>query len=266
MALISSRANPKIKAIRSLRSRKARSESGTFLVEGIRHVGEAMEAGARIEALYYAPDLVNSSFALELIQHQVQSGTPCYPVAREIFESVAEKENPQGILAVVKQPLCPLNDLTRDNFPWGVAILSPQDPGNLGAIMRTIDAVGASGMILLEGGVDPFHPSAVRASMGTLFWQKIVSTSFIEFSSWVRGAGYHVYGSSAHAALDYRQLKEYRQPCILLLGSEREGLTSEQAELCEFLVRLPMLGRATSLNLAVAAGILLYAMMASPAG
>jgi len=261
MTLISSLANPRIKIIRSLRSRKARDETGLFLVEGIRHVGEAVDAGAGIEAVYYAPDLLHSSFGQDLIQQQVQHGIECIQVSGEVFNSLAEKENPQGILAVVRQPVESLHDLTPDDFPWGVAIVSPQDPGNLGAIMRTVDAVGAKGVILLDGGVDPCHPSAVRASMGTLFWLRVVSASFSEFSSWAVRSGYHVYGSSAHAESDYRQLHEYRSPRILLLGSEREGLTSEQAEVCEKLVRLPMLGKATSLNQAVAAGVLLYAML-----
>ncbi len=248
--------------IRSLRSTKARDETRLFLVEGIRHVGEAVEAGAEIQSIYFAPDLLHSSFGHDLVQQQEQHGIECIQVSGEVFSSLADKENPQGILAVVRQPAQSLHDLSPDHFPWGVAIVSPQDPGNLGAIMRTVDAVGASGIILLDGGVDPYHPSAVRASMGTLFWRKVVSASFSEFSNWAVRSGYHIYGSSAHAELDYQQLLEYRSPRILLLGSEREGLTSEQAGACEYLVRLPMLGRATSLNLAVAAGVLLYGMLA----
>jgi len=266
MTLISSRANPRIKLIRSLRSKKRRDETQSFLVEGLRHVGEAVEAGAEIQAIYFAPDLLHSPYGLDLIQQQELHGIECIQVTGDVFISLADKENPQGILAVVRQPVQSLHGLSPADFPWGVAIVSPQDPGNLGAIMRTVDAVGASGIILLDGGVDPTHPSAVRASMGTLFWQQVVSATFSEFSSWAVRCGYHVYGSSANAEMDYRQLPEYRSPRILLLGSEREGLTSEQAAACECLVRLPMLGRATSLNLAVSAGVLLYAMLAGDPG
>jgi TrmH family RNA methyltransferase len=260
MELISSHSNPKIKQARALQQRKARQEARLFLVEGIRHVGEAVEAKAAVEAIYYAPELLKSEFAADLVARQADKGVACYATTPQVFASLAEKDNPQGILAVVRQPDHRLDELTPDNFPWGVALVSPQDPGNLGAILRTIDAVGASGLILLESSVDIYHPACVRASMGTLFWYPVVQASFSDFQSWVGGKGYHSYGSSAHAAQNYLEARPYRTPRILLLGSEREGLTAEQQSLCESVVRLPMAGRATSLNLAVAAGILLYAM------
>lgn len=261
MELISSRNNPKIKQARALHQRKARQEARLFLVEGIRHIGEAVEAGADLEAIYFAPELLKSEFAIQLLAVQADKGVACFATSPEVFESLAEKENPQGILAVVRQPERRLAALNPGNFTWGVALVSPQDPGNLGAILRTVDAVGASGLILLESSVDIYHPAAVRASMGTLFWYPVVQATFLEFQSWVRGNGYHVYGSSAHAENDYLHARPYLAPRILLLGSEREGLTAEQQSACESVVRLPMHGRATSLNLAVAAGILLYAML-----
>jgi RNA methyltransferase, TrmH family len=101
----------------------------------------------------------------------------------------------------------------------------------------------------------------VRASMGTLFWYPVVNASFSEFAIWAGKHNYHVYGTSAHGAQDARQVREYQRPCILLLGSEREGLTPQQAACCEKMIRLPMHGGATSLNLAVAAGVMLYAML-----
>jgi TrmH family RNA methyltransferase len=261
MELISSRTNPKIKQVRALQQRKARQEARLFLVEGIRHVGEAVEAEAAIEAIYYAPELLKSEFASELVAAQYNKGVACYATSAEVFDSLAEKENPQGILAVVRQPERRLEELDPGNFSWGVALVSPQDPGNVGAILRTVDAVGASGLILLESSVDIYNPAAVRASMGTLFWRPVVQASFANFQDWVRINDYHVYGSSAHAKNDYLQARPYLTPRILLLGSEREGLTAAQQSVCKSVVRLPMHGRATSLNLAVAAGILLYAML-----
>lgn len=261
MELISSRNNPKIKLARSLRQRKNRQESGLFVVEGIRQVGEAAQAEAQINAIFYAPELLNSDFARSLIDEQSRKGTPCHAVTAEVFETLADKENPQGVLALVKAQQYELSDLNPSNFPWGVALVSPQDPGNLGAILRTVDAVGASGMILLESSADVYHPSAVRASMGTLFWHPVVHASFDRFTAWTARHGYHLYGTSAHGTVDYRQMTGYQRPCILLLGSERQGLSAEQAAVCEQLVRLPMRGRVTSLNLAVAAGVMLYAML-----
>lgn len=262
MSLITSRSNPKIKKARLLRQHKARQSSGLFLVEGIRHVGEAVEAGADIEALYYAPDLLKSTFARRLIESQAKASIPCYALATEVFASIAEKENPQDILAVVHQKHTRLDQLDAHNFDWGVALVSPQDPGNLGTILRAIDSTGASGLILLDDCVDPYHPNAVRASMGTLFWYPVVQTSFDEFTRWAGAQGYHIYGTSAHAHRDYRQVHSYARPRILLMGSERQGLSPEQAAVCEQVISLPMRGHATSLNLGVATGIFLYTMLA----
>ena len=262
---ISSRSNPKIKQLRALKERTSRQESGLILVEGIFHVGEAAAAARAdklaLQAIYYAPDLLRSEFALELVREQSAHGTPCYPLTVDVFASVAEKDNPQGILAVVRPRHYSLDELGPQDFPWGVALVAPQDPGNLGSILRCIDAVGASGLLLLDGGADPYHPAAVRASMGALFWHPLVRTSFKAFAVWAREGGYTIYGTSAHAALDYRQVRAYPRPLILLLGSEREGLTPEQAAECQVMLRLPMTGRVTSLNLAVAAGVMLYAML-----
>ena len=256
---IASRSNPLIKQARALRQRKARAATGLFLVEGIHHVGEAAEAGWQIEAILYAPDLLTSAFARRLIDQQAARGVRCQPVAAQVFGSLADKENPPGILAVVRQRCLTLERLTPKNFAWGAALVSPQDPGNLGAILRTIDAVGAAGLILLDGGVDHYHPGAVRAGMGALFWKPVAQSSFGEFVDWARRGGYRLIGASAHAAADYRAVKRGAAPTVLLLGSEQKGLSEGQKAACDVVVSLPMRGRAASLNLAVAAGILLYA-------
>jgi TrmH family RNA methyltransferase len=253
--------NPKIKQIRALRQRKERDETGLFVVEGIRHVGEAISAGAKIDLICYSPDLLTSDYARGLIDQQEEHGIPVYAVAGEVFSTLANKDNPQGLLAVVHRPQLALEHLTPDTFPWGVALVSPQDPGNVGAILRTVDAVGASGLLLLDHRADPYHPSAVRASLGTLFWYPVVTASFGEFVAWARKHSYAIYGTSAHGNVSYQEVERYSRPVILLMGSEREGLTHEQASVCQHLIRLPMRGHATSLNLAVATGVMLYAML-----
>lgn len=263
MTLISSRSNPKIKSVRALRRKKTRQESGQFMAEGIRHVGEAFEAKAEINSAYYAPDLLRGRFADDLIVKLQSSGIPVYETTVDVFSSMSEKDNPQGILAIVNQANESLSKLNPGNFPWGVALASPQDPGNIGTILRTIDAVGASGLILLENSADPYHPSAVRASMGTLFWHPIVQADFHTFKSWVENQGYTVYGTSASGDIGVQEINQYVRPCILLMGSEREGLSSDQSQICSKTIRLPMLGRATSLNLAVATGVMLYNMLES---
>ena len=261
MTLISSRSNAKIKQIRALRQRKSRLAAGLYVVEGIRHVGEAAEAGARIDSIYYAPELLTSPFALGLIEQQSAQGVACYPTTAAVFDSISDKDNPAGILALVEQNYPRLEEFNPERFPWGVALVEPQDPGNLGAILRTIDAVGASGLLLLDSSVDPFHPSCVRASMGAIFWLQVIQASFNEFVRWSDQWKYRIYGTSAHDATDISRVTGYQFPAILLMGSEREGLTPNQRSACQQLLRLPMRGHATSLNLAVATGVFLYDML-----
>ena len=261
ITLITSHSNPKVKQARALRQRKQREATGLFLVEGLFHIGEALAAHAEIDAIFYAPDLLDGDFARQLIDRVLAEGLTCYETTADVFASLAEKENPQGVIAVVRQQHLTLADLTPQNFPWGVALVAPQDPGNVGTILRTIDAVGASGLILLDSGVDVYHPTAVRASLGSIFWYPIVSASFTEWSQWARQQGYYIYGTSAKGSVAYQEVEAYAQPLMLLLGSEREGLSHEQAAVCDRLVRLPMRGHVSSLNLAVAAGVMLYAML-----
>jgi TrmH family RNA methyltransferase len=260
MPLISSRSNTKVKQARMLRRRKIRQETNLFLVEGIRHVGEAINADADIDSIFFAPDMLTSEFAASLIEKASHKGIPVYATTADVFKTMAEKENPQGILAVVHKPQIRLFELNPDIFSWAVAIISPQDPGNIGSILRSIDAVGASGLVLLDKSVDPYHPNSIRASMGTIFWHPVVCASFEHFAQWVHNHNYHVYATTAHTEVDYREIKMYKFPRILLMGGERQGLNPEQLQVGQNQIRLPMKGHASSLNLSVAAGVMLYKM------
>lgn len=260
MTLITSRQNPKIKQIRALSRRKERQKTGLFVVEGIRHVGEAVESGAEIEYLLHAPDLLESDFAYSLLTQMKLKNVPVYTTTTDIFSDLAGREHPQGILGVVRQMDTSLGILNENNLRWGVVIENPQDPGNLGTILRTLDAAGGDGLVVIGSGTDIQHPTAVRASMGTVFWKPVVYVSMEEFKAWQKVNNYHLYGSSASGSEDYGMIG-YQLPALLLLGSEREGLSDDLLSMCEAVVRLPMKGRATSLNLSVAAGILIYQMM-----
>lgn len=265
--VITSSTNPKVKQARALKSRKEREKTGLCIVEGIHPVGEAVSAWQEqipcvsLEYILYAPDRLTSHFALSMVVEQAARGVTCLAVAEEVFTSLADRENPQGILAVVRYRSTRLEELTPEHFSWGVGLVSSQDPGNVGTVLRTIDAVGASGLLLLDDSVDLTHPSVVRASMGTLFWYPVVLTSFSEFTGWAKQRGYTIYGTSAHAETSYQEVQVYNRPLVLLMGSERQGLSTKQATACHQLIRLPMRGRASSLNLGVAAGIFLYDMI-----
>jgi RNA methyltransferase, TrmH family len=258
--IITSLSNPLVKQARALRQKKARLESGMFLVEGIHHVGEAVESGWEIDTILYAPEQLTSTFARDLM---ARLGTKPQPVSSQVMESLADKDNPQGILAVVRQKQTQMDELKHSATPGAqatrcaVALVSPQDPGNVGTILRTLDAVGADALFLLDGGVELYHPTVIRSSMGTIFWKPIVQTSFDEFAAWSQKGKYQLIGTSAHGDVDYQTLVP-QTPWVLVLGNEQKGLSVAQTNACDVAVSLPMKGRVSSLNLAVAAGVLLY--------
>lgn len=250
--MITSLSNLLVKQARALRQKKARQETGLFLAEGIQPVGEAVSAGWEVESVLYAPDLLASNFARDLISRLAPKPQP---VSVKVMESLADKENPQGILALIHQRRTQLGDLK--SVKTAVALVSPQDPGNVGTILRTMDAVGADALFLLDGGVDHYHPTVVRASMGTLFWKPVVQTSFDEFVQWAQTGGFQLIGTSAHGDVDYHTLVP-GIPWVLVLGNEQKGLSIEQTKACHVTVSLRMRGHVSSLNLSVAAGVLLY--------
>jgi TrmH family RNA methyltransferase len=250
--LITSLSNPLIKQARALHQKKARLESGLFLVEGIHHVGEAVEAGWKIESILYAPELLTSKFARDLVSRLEMRAQP---ISAQVMESLAGKENPQGILAIACQKQARVENIK--GLRSGVALVAPQDPGNVGTILRTMDAVGIDVLFLLDGGVELYHPTVVRSSMGTLFWKSIIQTSFTEFVDWARQGSVQLIGTSAHGDVDYQTLIP-KAPWILVMGNEQKGLSTEQTKSCDVTISLPMKGRVSSLNLAVATGVLLY--------
>jgi TrmH family RNA methyltransferase len=273
--LITSSVNKKVAAIRRLRGRREREATGLFLAEGIRIVVEAAQLGVGIKTLVVAPELLHSDLALAVVAGRRAAGTPCLEVSAEVFGSLSAKEGPQGLAAVVHQRWVDLGRTVGDAAPatppddgpaapplW-VALDSVQDPGNLGTIIRTSDAAGGAGVILIGDSTDPYDPTSVRASMGSLFAQRLARTGFEELLVWSRRQGYALVGTSGTAELAYDSPAPalagvYGGPLILLLGSERRGLSPEQLSACDLVVKIPMAGRCDSLNLAVAAGIVLY--------
>lgn len=255
--LISSPANPAIKRIRSLRQRKQREKTGLFFAEGIRIVTEAVQVGAPVEALVIAPDLLESRFARSLCEDQRRMGVPVLEVTKEVFQSISDKDGPQGLAAVIRQrwdsPAI-AGQVARRRF---VALSRVQDPGNLGTVLRTSDAAGFAGVILVGPTADPYDPACVRASMGAIFSQRLVRLTVEEFVAWKKQYGYTLVGTSATAPNDYRAVR-YREPVVIYMGNEREGLSPQEMAICHVMVSIPMVGRADSLNLAVATGLMLY--------
>lgn len=258
---VTSTRNPRVKALRALRQRKYRRREGLFLVEGIRIVEEALDAGAPVETLIYAPELLVSQRA----RHLVQRVEPDQRLALsgDVFGTLSSRDAPQGIAAAIRieEPSLTALPLTSDLLV--LVAYQLRDPGNLGTIIRTADAVGATGVVVVEPSVDLYDPQTIRATMGSLFALPVVrledEAALVDWYREIRAASLPllVVGSSAHGPLDYFEV-DFCSPLVLLLGSERHGLPPSVRERADVLVRLPMAGRATSLNVAAAAAALVY--------
>jgi TrmH family RNA methyltransferase len=259
MTLISSRANDRVKQVRALRNRRDRDLTGTFFAEGTRVLHAALETGATIEQTVIVPDRVTKA-ERPLIEALAESHVPVLEVTPEVFDSLSFREEAQSIGAVVRQRFETLSLDTRSKRCW-VALHDIQHPGNVGTIIRTCDAIGGDGVILSGRTTDPYHPVAVRGSLGAIFSQRIVRTTSSDFARWVRDSGCSVFGTSPEGALDYREANYASRPVVLIMGNERAGLSPEQIALCNAVVHIPMHGYVESLNLSVAAGLVLYEVL-----
>jgi TrmH family RNA methyltransferase len=255
--MITSSANLRIKQIRKLRDHKERLQTGMFYAEGLRIVIEAFAQEAAVQTLLYSPELLTSEVGKKLIEDQRGGGVETLEVSADVFKTLALKEDPQGIAAVVGQSWTGLGQIRLKKDRVWVALDSIADPGNLGTILRTNDAVGGEGVILLENSTDPYDPTCIRASMGAIFSQTLVRTRFEDFAAWKRASNWALIGTSGAADLDYHHIS-YPRELVLFMGSERKGLPEEALALCDQIVRIPMAGQSDSLNLAVATGIMLY--------
>lgn len=261
MTRIESAANPLMKRIRALEQRKGREQAGAFFVEGIQAVWQAVDAGAAIETLVVAPDLLTSAAAREMVARQQAAGTAVAEISASLYERIATRENPSGLAAIVRIASRDLASLAITPAALFVALHEIGNPGNLGTILRTVDAVGGNGVILVGDTTDPYHPNAVRASVGTLFRLPIVQTSRIEtMMDWARAHGVSVVTTSARATQEHWQAI-YPSPLLLLFGNEGRGLPQEVITQGNLAVRIPMHGGASSLNVSVAAGVLLYEVL-----
>ncbi|HEY9077351.1 MAG TPA: RNA methyltransferase [Anaerolineaceae bacterium] len=255
--MITSPANPRIKWIRKLRERKEREAEGVFFAEGLRIVLEASQEGADIDFLVISRELLRSNHGLALVSKLEGNGVPILEVDAAVFRLISQKDGPQGIGAVIRQKWESLEKVTCAPGDLWIALDSIQDPGNLGTILRTGDAVGTKGVILLDQSTDPYDPGTVRGSMGALFTQKIAKASLADFRAWKLRNNVHVIGTSGSSTKDYHGFP-YPDPMVLLMGSERLGLLEQHYQICDDVVSIPMVGKSDSLNLAIATAVILY--------
>ena len=259
---ITSAANGEVKLLRSLHDRKYRRKTGWFLAEGMRICTEALQLGhAPVRLVYVAGRELEPGLAA-LISACRDAGGRVLPVSENLLCRISRKDNAQIVMGAYAQAWTGLDEMISSSLPVGcwVALDRVRDPGNLGTIMRTADAVAAKGIILIDDCTDPYSVEAVRASMGAVFNVRLIQVTATDFSQFCQRWTGSIIGTSLTASADYRQA-DWSQPLVLLMGNEQAGLSDEMMRLCTQLVSLPMNGRSDSLNLAVATGVCLYEML-----
>jgi TrmH family RNA methyltransferase len=258
-SLVNHPRDPKFLALRSLQTPQGRFRSGLYLVEGIRHLARAVECHAPIESVFVEPSVLSNRFGQKLLWRLRRSGTPGTRLSPHLYRELTLVAEPQGIGATIRQHWTQLANIRADRNSFWLAVESIDSPGNLGTIIRTAEATGVDGIFILGSYADPWDPATVRATMGSLFSQKLVRCSPREFTDWAKASGMAIVGSSPGGLLDYKTLR-CRWPSVLLIGSEKHGLSDQLMESSDFMVRIPMHGRCDSINAAVAAGVLLFEM------
>ena len=253
---ITSLTNPIVKDIRGLALAKNRKESGLFLAEGMKLVADAVEAGWRIRTLVHAGAVTGQPMIRKLSSATHAAGGGVLSVSGPVLEKISRRDNPQMVLGVFEQRLTAVDTIRPAKGDVWIALEEVRDPGNLGTIVRTADAVGAKGVILVGNTVDPFSVEAVRATMGSIFAVPLTRASFADFAVLARRWPGAVVGTHLAGKADYRKA-DYRTPVLLVMGAEQAGLTADAADLCNTLVKIPMVGKADSLNLAVATAVML---------
>ena len=254
--------NSTVRLLRSLRDKKARRSEGLFLAEGLRILAEARDSGRLPEIVAFSPEGAKHPLAAEIIAATEAAGGDAIETSADILSKMSGKDNPQMLLGAYRQPQTSIEAIDRSAGPLWIVAQALRDPGNIGTILRTGDAAGAGGLILIDDSADPFSVEAVRASMGALFTQAIAVARWPEFLAWLRSGEGQLVGTSLNTNQDYLA-GQYRQPCFLLIGNEQQGLPADYEAQCDLLVKIPMAGRADSLNAAMAAAVMAFAVTAS---
>ncbi len=255
---VTSLANPLVKDIKSLVLKKFRDQQQAFLAEGLKLIIDALELGWSIRALVYSKAAKGNPAVEKAAARTVASGGLVLEASEKVLSAITRRDNPQMVVGVFEQRWTKLSDVVPQRGEVWVALDRVRDPGNLGTILRTVDAVGAKGVILVGDTTDPFAVETVRATMGSIFAVPVVRANESEFLAWRARFQGLVVGTHLKGAVDYRTVDYGQKPVLLLMGNEQQGLPETLANACDRLVLIPQAGRADSLNLAVATGVMLF--------
>ena len=254
--------NPTVKFVRSLRDKKHRKREGRFLAEGLRLLTDAREAVRLPETLLMAEGREDHPLLTALENAVEAAGGDIVELPLDILAKVTGKENPQSVAGVFTEFDTRLAAQDRSAAPIWLVAQALRDPGNIGTMLRTGDAVGAGGLILIDDCADPFSVEAVRASMGAIFTQRVALARWDEFIGWLRQGEGQLVAASLRDAQPYRGAP-YTAPCFIMVGNESRGLPEEYERACDLRVTMPMLGKADSLNAAIAGAVLAYEVLAA---
>jgi TrmH family RNA methyltransferase len=253
--------NGTLKEIRCIQAdRRYRDGRGVYFVEGVRNFVQVVDHGHDIVVIVYSEKLLTAPLARKLVRRSRRAGIPTLRVSPDQFRTFSQTKRASGVSAIVRQRWTKLEEAEPASGLCWIVLGLVRSAGNLGTLIRTSEAVGGAGFILLDPAVDPYAQATVRASMGTHFGQAFISTCHQDFQRWIAENHCHVVGASPDGTKNFH-LADYPRPTLLLLGEERQGLTSQQRALCHELVRIPMVGLADSLNLGVAGSLMLYEVL-----
>lgn len=255
---VTSLANPLVKDIKALALKKFRDLQNAFMAEGLKLVIDALDSGWKIRTLVFSKSALGNAAVEKVAARTVAAGGTVLEASEKVLSAITRRDNPQMVVGVFEQQFRPLASISPAPGEVWVALDRVRDPGNLGTVIRTADAVGAMGVILIGDSTDPFSVEAVRATMGSIFSVPLARATPDAFLAWRKGFAGLVVGTHLKGAVDYRRPDYGRGPVLLLMGNEQQGLPDQLAESCDQLVRIPQAGRADSLNLAVATGVMLY--------
>ena len=255
---ITSLANPIIKDIKTLSQKKVRDETGTFMAEGLKLVIDALELGWTIRTLVYAIEAKGKPLVEQVSAASLAQGALVLEVSEKVMASVTRRENPQMVVGIFETRWTDLKSITPKKDETYIALDRVRDPGNLGTIIRTADAAGASGIILVGETTDPFSLETVRATMGSVFAMPVARATVGEFLTWQESSGANVIGTHLEGSVDYRTIDYTSKPVVILMGNEQQGLPPQLSSKANALARIPQTGRADSLNLAVATAVILF--------
>ncbi|TCP53680.1 TrmH family RNA methyltransferase [Tumebacillus sp. BK434] len=254
---ITSVKNGRVKDWAALKQKKYRNQQGLYIAEGTRLVEDAVASGAPIEAVLLSGDLQSGRYD-KIINGLASLGTAVYEVTESVMEHISDTKTPQGVIAVIKQTAGDAEGyLANKNNPLYLVLDGIQDPGNLGTMIRTADAVGATGVFLGKTCVDLYNPKVVRSTMGSMYHLPIFEVDLELFLPAMQRQGVAVVGTAVDAKKTVYQ-HDFTQGTALVIGSEAHGLSAAVTALVDHNITLPMPGQAESLNAAIASSVMLY--------